>query len=65
MRTSGDDRMIFDALEEAQALYDRYLELSRIADLTQDEQEEPAPPTVTPMEITISQTPAGVVLNRP
>ena len=64
MASSGDDRVIFDALEEAQSLYERYLELSRVADLVYDKQEELVPPVISPMELRIVEAPAGFVLNR-
>lgn len=45
MGLTKEDREVLDALEEAGKLYDRYLELSRIADLTPDEPEPEPPPS--------------------
>lgn len=54
------DQMVFDALENAQELYERYLELSRIADIVPDDLDrpsEPGPPSTEPLEIIIHEVP--------
>jgi len=45
MGLTKEDREVLDALENAGKLYERYLELSRITDLTPDEPEPEPPPS--------------------
>lgn len=60
---SEEDREFLDPLENASELYDRYLKLSRMTDLTPDEPEpySPAPP---PLDLGFRDTPAGIVFNK-
>lgn len=66
MGLTKEDREVLDALENAGKLYDRYLELSRIADLTPDETEKaPGPPPPNPTDFGFRKRPIGIVINRP
>lgn len=47
MGLTKEDREVLDALENAGKLYERYLELSRITDLTPDEPEPEPPPSLS------------------
>ena len=53
----ADDQQIFDAIENAQELYERYLELSRIADIVPDDPPEPAPYEPPPIGIHLRPNP--------
>ena len=51
MGLTKEDREVLDALENAGNLYERYLDLSRIADLTPDKKEKaPGPPPPPPTD---------------
>ena len=66
MGLTKEDREVLDALENAGKLYERYLELSRIADLTPDKREkEPGPPPPPPTDFGFRKRPIGVVVNLP
>lgn len=60
MGREESDQQVYDALEDAQKLYDRYLELSRIADIVPDDlgqPSEPGPPSTEPLEMIIHEVP--------
>ena len=53
-----------DALENAQELYERYLELSQITKLVPDQQDKtPSPPIPPPLDYGIHDTPIGIVID--
>ena len=55
----ADDQQAFDAIENAQELYERYLELSRVADIVPDD--PPAPTPYEPPPIGIHLQPDSLV----
>ena len=71
MRPTGDgnrlpeaDPKSNDALENAQELYERYLELSQINKLVPDQQDEDlSPPIPPPLDYGIHDTPIGIVID--
>jgi len=55
-----NDQQVYDALEDAQELYERYLELSRITEIVPDDLDQPAkprPPLPQPLELIIHDVP--------
>lgn len=61
--STEEDREFLDPLENASELYDRYLKLSRITDLTPDKP-EPYSYTPPPLDFGFRDTPAGIVFNK-
>lgn len=63
MDREDSDQQVYDALEKAQRLYERYLELSRIADIVPDDLDQPSqhgqhgPPSLEPLELIIRDIP--------
>ena len=60
------DQQVYDALEDAQKLYERYLELSRIADVVPDDLDQPTqhgPPSLEPLELIIRDVPTYLVVD--
>ena len=63
MGREGNDQQVYDALENAQKLYERYLDLSRIADIVPDDLDQPSqhgqhgPPSLEPLELIIPDIP--------
>ena len=60
MGEEQSDQQVYDALENAQELYERYLELSRVADVVPDDlgqPSEPSPPLPQPLELIIRDIP--------
>ena len=59
-----DNQQVYDALENAQELYERYLELSRITEIVPDSIDRPAkprPPLPQPLELIIHDIPTLLV----
>ncbi len=52
-----EDQQIFDVIENAQELYERYLELSRIADIVPDDAPAPAPYEPPPIGLHLQPNP--------
>lgn len=52
-----EDQQVFDVIENAQELYERYLELSRIADIVPDDAPVPAPYEPPPIGIHLQPDP--------
>ena len=65
LEPSEEDREFLDPLENASELYDRYLKLSRITDLTPDEPESYSPAPPPPLDFGFRDIPAGIVFNEP
>lgn len=60
MGEEQNEQQVYDALENAQELYERYLELSRIAEIVPDDlgqTSEPRPPLPQPLELIIHDVP--------
>ena len=58
MGLTKEDREVLDALENAGKLYERYLELSRITDLTPDKRDKaPGPPPPPPTDFGFRKRP--------
>ena len=60
MGEEQNDQQVYDALENAQELYERYLELSRITEIVPDDlgqTSKPGPPLPQPLELIIRDVP--------
>lgn len=60
MGEEQNDRQVYDILENAQELYEPYLELSRVAEVVPDDlgqPSEPRPPLPQPLELIIRDVP--------
>ena len=59
-----DDQPIFDVLANTQELYERYLELSRIADITPDSAEEAVPYRPPPIGLHVHGRPTVLLVDQ-
>ena len=62
MALTEEDRWMIEVLEHTQALYERYLEVSKVADVVPSLQEAPEFPTMVPMGLVMRDKPIGVVV---
>ena len=60
-----EDREVLDPFENASELYDRYVDMSRLTDLTPDEPEAYSPAPPPPLDFGFRDIPAGIVFNEP